>query len=329
MQRNHGIDLVRLIAAFAIILLHSGYGYIPQVYVDNIRLLTRWAVPFFFLASGYLLAPKIDTAFFGIQKSSRKLIFVFIISSIIYTPIQLLKGNSFQIQHLFTGTFFHLWFISALLFGIVFMWGMYQLRLQKLLPYLAVIIIMTLLYTDSYDALFQQSVDYDDFRFLLSIPLLYIGTLIAKRKWHQQISYSTCILFILFGFMLQIIESNFLLYRYHYEAIHHQLLSGTIVASIPIFILSLKWMLKENRLSIWGRKYSLFLYLYHPIAYMGIYTTINLIMPAYFKALQPLYPFIAFFSTLIVAQFLERKVGYFYQLLTGNSKSIDTIHEKY
>lgn len=52
-----GIDLTKLIAAIMIVLLHSGiiytYSYTDDIWFTNVA--TRWAVPFFFMASGYFM----------------------------------------------------------------------------------------------------------------------------------------------------------------------------------------------------------------------------------------------------------------------------------
>lgn len=52
-----GLDLTKLIAAVMIVLLHSGiiytYSYSQDLWLTNV--VTRWAVPFFFMASGYFM----------------------------------------------------------------------------------------------------------------------------------------------------------------------------------------------------------------------------------------------------------------------------------
>lgn len=52
-----GLDLTKFIAAVMIVLLHSGiiytYSYSGDLWLTNV--ITRWAVPFFFMASGYFM----------------------------------------------------------------------------------------------------------------------------------------------------------------------------------------------------------------------------------------------------------------------------------
>lgn len=60
-----GLDLTKLIAAVMIVLLHSGiiytYSYSADIWLTNV--LTRWAVPFFFLASGYFMPDNLRKLF--------------------------------------------------------------------------------------------------------------------------------------------------------------------------------------------------------------------------------------------------------------------------
>lgn len=60
MKRKNGIDLFRLIGAFFIMCIHAEYGKLNQEYVDNLRLFSRWAVPFFFITTGFFLGSKIQ-----------------------------------------------------------------------------------------------------------------------------------------------------------------------------------------------------------------------------------------------------------------------------
>ncbi|NJK98229.1 MAG: acyltransferase family protein [Bacteroidales bacterium] len=51
-ERNQTIDLFRLLAAFCVICIHVNYTSYNSA-IDILRLLTRWAVPYFFIVSGY------------------------------------------------------------------------------------------------------------------------------------------------------------------------------------------------------------------------------------------------------------------------------------
>jgi len=131
MKRKNGIDLFKLIGAFFIMCLHTSYGSLNQEYVDNLRLFSRWAVPFFFMSAGFFLGKKIknnNIDFKRIQKNIIMLFSILIVSSIIYLPVNFIQGNlPINVAIILTGSYFHLWFIGALLTGYFFIWYFYTL----------------------------------------------------------------------------------------------------------------------------------------------------------------------------------------------------------
>ena len=58
-KRNNGVDLFRLVGAFFIILVHTDYYNLNNALSENIRISARWALPYFFICSGYFLYEKI------------------------------------------------------------------------------------------------------------------------------------------------------------------------------------------------------------------------------------------------------------------------------
>lgn len=321
MRRNNGIDLFRLIGAFFIMTLHTDYGNLDHVYVDMLRLLGRWVVPFFFITSGYFLSYKIDNknlSFQKIQNNISTLITILIVSSTIYTIINLIKGDYFyHITPLLGGAYFHLWFIGSLLLGYIFIWYLYYIKKDKLLPIISIIIIILALLSNSYDLFFGINLEFDGFyRFLLSIPFMYFGMFIVKKNVYS-ISKMALISLLIFGILLQILEHNFLKKSFNYLQLDHQFLIGTIFMTIPLFILSATINIKENKLTIWGKEYSLFIYLYHPI----VYTFLNLfnkkIFPNYFNFIQIFNPIIGFTLILLIAIISNRYFNKLYKLLIG------------
>lgn len=130
-QRNHTVDILRLAAAFAVICLHnfSGSGVWAG---EQIVALCRFAVPLFFLFSGYF------SAGFDRKRKLRQILRIFlltILSNLAYFALDLsrVQGGSFMVElHLrellapqiwrdfllFNESPFssHLWFLGALLY---------------------------------------------------------------------------------------------------------------------------------------------------------------------------------------------------------------------
>lgn len=320
MDRKNGIDLFRLIGAFFIMCLHTDYGSLNQEYVDNLRLFSRWAVPFFFIATGFFLGNKIKNQsleFKLIQKNVIALISILIVSSIIYLPIDLIKGNySMEISYILTGSYFHLWFIGALLTGYIFIWYLYSINKRKLLPVVSVFIIIVALLTDSYDQFLNRNISFGTFRFLLSIPFMNIGIYLSKKE--NNIRNNKLLIGLVFlGLIIQFVEVEMFFKLFNYEKFTHQFLIGTIVIAVSLFLTSAKLDLRDNIFSKWGKKYSLFIYLYHPIIYMAMWFVLNRLVPNYYDSIKIFSPLIGFSFTLVFTMVLNRYLPKIYNIMNG------------
>lgn len=321
MSRKNGIDLFRLIAAFFIMCIHTNYGSLNPEYVDTLRLLSRWAVPFYFLATGFFLGDKIVNNYLDfnrIEKNVSMLISILIVASIVYLPIDFIHGNNINsIATILTGSYFHLWFIGGLLISYIFIWYLFFIQKIKVLPYISILILLSALLTDSYDQFFNLSLDFSLSALLLAIPFVHIGIIISKKDTNL-ISNKLLIALVLIGIFIQFIEAEIFLKLFNYEKYTHQLLLGTIITAIPLFILSSKINLKENRFSKWGKNHSLTLYLYHPLVYEIIRVFLTKVVPNYYEVISIFYPFIGFTLTLILAMLLNRLFPKIYRILNGN-----------
>lgn len=319
-NRKNGIDLFRLIGAFFIMCIHTNYGNLNQEYVDSLRLVSRWAVPFYFIATGFFLGNKIDynnLDFKRIEKNVSMLISILIISSIIYLPLDFIHGNNINsIVNILTGSYFHLWFIGGLLVGYIFIWYLYYIKKSKALPYISIFILLLALLTDSYDQFFNLSLDYTLFSVLISIPFMYIGIILSKTDTIL-VSINLLIGLVLLGFAIQFIEAELFLKLFNYNKYTHQFLIGTIITAIPLFVISSKINLKENRFSEWGKKHSLSIYLYHPLIYEFMRVTLNKIAPNNQEAINLFSPIVGFTLTLAIAITLDRLFPKIYDVLNG------------
>src|SRR5574338_1082970 len=87
-QRNLSIDTLRLFAALEVIFLHVTFQQLPRLAAIGIRLQARWAVPFFFIISGYFLARRLaKPERKDAQAPVQRLIWIFILWNIIYFPV--------------------------------------------------------------------------------------------------------------------------------------------------------------------------------------------------------------------------------------------------
>lgn len=135
----NAIDLMKFISAFLVIGIHTGPLLDINVFANFVfvQILARLAVPFFFITSGYFFFLKIDSSKGYKDKGNLtylktyllRIFKIYIIWSILYLPfniVALYQAESINIasmvgylrDFLFTGSFYHLWFLPALLFAI-------------------------------------------------------------------------------------------------------------------------------------------------------------------------------------------------------------------
>lgn len=327
MERKNGIDLFRLIGAFFIIILHTGYGNLNAETIPYIRLCARWAVPFYFMTSGFFIGLKIKDGsleFGKIQSNIVTLISIFLVSSIIYMPINATKSKYlYDIVNLLTGTFFHLWFIGSLIVGYLVIWFTYQIRRSSLLPYVSAVLILLALICDSYDQLLGVDIDFSLFRYLLAIPFMYIGIVLSQRTFSRRRIFIWILLAGL-GLVVQVVEANIFYKLFNYSKFDHQFIIGTVLMVVPLFIFSTLIDVRESLFTLWGKRYSLFIYLYHPLILLAISVIVQKISPKNFDSIQAFSPISGFIVTLLLAILLDRYIPKIYSILNGNLSAKST-----
>ncbi len=335
-DRSGAIDLFKLIAAFSVVTLHIHVLIIPEPWQVLIRLLARWAVPFFFLVSGYF-------AFNGIQNDQNgflakridRLMGIFIVANLIYLLQRFLYFKDLKLDELISfntlvwGTYFHLWFISSMIVGFIIIWFLLYRNLEKLLLPLSVLLLILILLSDSYIGITGLKMNPDVFRFLISIPFLYVGIYIAKIEHRTgegkaiNINISVAVLLILAGIFLQIIEARVLFVKTGYNPYSHQLLIGTILFTFGMFFLSKKLLISEdNILAVYGRKYSLGIYLYHIFFYFTVYQVflrfIDRYTPMIKQAVLYSAPLIIFLLSLFLLWITDKYINPLFRIINGD-----------
>lgn len=156
----NSIDLMKFVACFFVITIHA--DPVPELPVMSLFLrnvISRTFLMFFFISAGYLFFRRVSAA----EKENQPHVFrsyirrifrLWAVWSVVYFPGFLvlkredLKG--FQLRTLLdwlleilnSGTFYHLWFLAALLVGIILVYGLYLMNLSPS----AAVFITTVLY---------------------------------------------------------------------------------------------------------------------------------------------------------------------------------------
>jgi surface polysaccharide O-acyltransferase-like enzyme len=271
--RNLSVDTFRFLAALSVVILHVTYPNVPKELTIGLRLLSRWAIPFFFIISGYFLAAsRTKSERLNVQPAVERLIWVFLLWAFIYAFVVIYQYDlNTSIKRItspyfiYFGNFVHLWFIPSLIFGYLMIAFCYNFNLKGVLIVLSILAVITALLSGSYSVVhLGTALDLTAASVWLSISFLSIGFLLYKNgppPWWVSLAL------ILFGAGLQILEARFLYNRFGSSPYNHEFLIGTIPFGIGMAGLALSDLkfLSYSLFSNWGRDYSLGIYLIHPL----------------------------------------------------------------
>ncbi len=146
------IDIAKYISALLVVCIHTFplYDLSPVANMAWIQCVCRIAVPFFFTVSAFLFFRKIDpkkgrkdevnTA--ELKHYLRRLLYLYLTWTILYLPYTFLlwRSEGYTITFLmrwvfdcfFNGSYYHLWFLPALMLGTLIVYTLYtSVRLKK------------------------------------------------------------------------------------------------------------------------------------------------------------------------------------------------------
>ncbi|TMU84082.1 acyltransferase [Bacillus sp. BHET2] len=241
MKRNYAIDYIKFFAIFAVILIHTQPFEEARVlgvdghYIDfAIDTLARFAVPFFFVSSGYLFGKKISinnnesVYFSGYIYKLMKIFICWFLFYLIYDLLIKTKFQSFniysfdEVMNYFKGNinlevFFYgassgyqLWYLVALIWSVFILFIFINLKKLNILLLVSFILNIIGLFSQSYSGIFNLPVSTRDgvffglFYTTLGCFFAYNKTEIMKKINKQKASRFLAA-FIIFS-VLQIVE---------------------------------------------------------------------------------------------------------------------------
>lgn len=320
MTRHNGIDQFKILATISVISLHVGmYEGFHNIEISTaIRLLGRWAVPFFFIASGFFMAKVENTD--RACKPLRKTIILFAISTLAMIPLNAIEyefSNCMKMlissQLLLSGSHFHLWYLSSAIVGYASILTLEKINNKKISAAIAFATI-TAYCAESY---FPAGIITT--RHLSSIGLIYIGIVLRKKNFGGKAGIALCLI----GITTQWIECHALNRTFGHSLLAPQFLIGTIPFAIGMFEISRNYTsTTHNILSKLGAKHSLFIYIFHPYA---LYATEE-INRLFFESIDnfikdlTIVP-ITFLITLSFSIAMQSIIPQIHQLLNGETPS--------
>ena len=204
--RNNSIDIFRLVCSLMVVAIHTHpfsdvNGFMGFIFTDA---LTRIAVPFFLVVSGYFYFDKLVKTQNIMIKYVKKIAVIYTIWSIPYflinvwvwhdeiSLIEIIKR--LVIDYLFLGTSFQFWYFPALIYSVIIFTFIYKLFKGKMLPILIISIILFALgcLLTSYSVVIKIPLFLDFIKiegsqtiirvFFIALPFFTIGCLINNYR---------------------------------------------------------------------------------------------------------------------------------------------------
>ncbi|MFP7479795.1 acyltransferase [Terribacillus saccharophilus] len=281
MTRNYSIDFFKCLAIFGVVCIHThtfrdtavpfGNGETWAFIIDTIA---RFSVPFFFAASGYLFAMKLqrtDNTYAYFKRYTGKLIsllaawfafyWVYDFIKIITTSNGTMSEQKAELSAYFQDTFqwrtlldgisytqFQLWFMFALIFSIIIIYAAYRLRLMKLTLLVGLGLNLVGLLGQSYGALFHVTME-ETTRNGIYFGLFYTALGACFGLYEKQIVQAvqaiharTIGILVAVGFALQLIERSILYYGLNLPQGEY------LISTIPLTIFLLLFTLKARNI---------------------------------------------------------------------------------
>ena len=329
-NRYFYIDILKSLCALMIICIHTPFkneiGY-------NIVAISRCAVPIFLIISGYFNANKHNSKDY--KKQIKKILVLILISNILYffygLAKSILKNNlaaylfqCFNIKSILEFLILnespfasHLWYLSAFLYVLIIALFVDKFKLRKKVYRIIPILLITDLIFGKYSLLlFKFELPYILVRNFLfvGVPYYFIGCYIRenKEKIIYKFGYSKNIILIILFSLTTILERGVLV-NIGCNATRDHYISSTLLA-ISLFICFLKKDLKKD-ITVYknslikgllqflqniGEKYSLLIYIIHPIIMSVISHIVHI------KIIIPIIVFlISYLVSIIIKKFLN------------------------
>lgn len=327
--RNLTIDTLRLLASLEVIALHVNYDNLPALAAVAIRLQARWAVPFFFIISGYFLARRLSNpGRSNVHSSVYRFIWLFVLWSLIYVPQVISEHGVKEVFRrllfpsvVYIGEYFHLWFPSSLIFGFILLLFIFHYRLDRWLPLICLAIMVHILLAGSYNQVFALKFPFDFViaRHWVSIPALALGVWLFRRG---PLSPGLAFGLAALGLVLQVLEAWYLQARFGISPYDHEILIGTLPFALGIASLAVSSLpfSEVPLLSGWGRDYSLGIYLVHILIIFLAGKMIEAALPLlnHLALWDVLFPFVVLLICIGVLAALHRWLPPVFSFLMGD-----------
>lgn len=308
MKKNYcGIDIMKFLASILVIYMHTS----PLIEVNNnldyiIFSISRSAVPFFLVTSGYLFFKKVTKEEANTQiltKYLKRLFTLYLSWSILMLPLSIWNLRRLGIakgilnylrDFAFVGSYAQLWYFPALMLGIFLVFYFYKRTSIKNIVVLSTIIFFIGLLGNSYNIFIHNNIAIQTFwdkyysvftttRNGLFYAFLFVSLGLLLSKYKLKISNAKNIVLLVISFILLIIESFIL--RNNGAPRNFDMCIMLIPVSILLVNLLINVTISEKPIYIFFRNSSVLIFGIHFILIQIFSKVLNLIGVVYMKSL--------------------------------------------
>lgn len=258
MQRNYAIDFIKFFAILAVVIIHTFPGNEQMGYfvLDN---LSRFAVPFFFVASGFLFSLKVSDnpqSFAYFKKYVTKILKIYVSWLIFYAGYDVIrilltdgnvkaellkyKENLTVLNLLYYGqgtSGYQLWFVISLVWSIVILYLFFRLKKVGLLLVIAFCFNLLGLFGQSYSVFDELPVSTTRAALYISLFYTVMGFWLASaHTWRKYNASTYFYLFCIFT-ILQVLEGVWL--QKGLDSQHGEYFFSTIFLTLFLFLFAL------------------------------------------------------------------------------------------
>ncbi|MDR7079133.1 serine/alanine racemase [Neobacillus niacini] len=214
---NNAVDVMKFICAILVVIIHAPplYSYNETANFILVEIIARIAVPYFFVCAGYFFFKKINmqnekiekniTNFNSVKKYIIHLLTIYAFWTVFFllwwVPLWYKGGyltfanmKGYVISIFISGSYFHLWYIVALIYGMVFTFLLLRFVQMKVVIATAVIFYLIGTFAYSYSWIFNDNILVENFikiydslgsvsvGFFRTFPYLLMGIVFAKYR---------------------------------------------------------------------------------------------------------------------------------------------------
>lgn len=328
-EKYETIDLIKYICSILVIVIHTSPGlpYSRPLNFALINIIGRVAVPFFFVANGYFMSKNLQKkggAYF--KEYIKSLIKVYLLWSLVYLPFGViwiqenieiplyLYPIALCISLFYIGTYYHLWYIPALIFALI------VIRfLEKRVAYRYILLITFILFSigsiETYYGWIQNTsfLPIADYYFMifqttrngLFFGLFFVALGFYLSKEHKRVAVSKYKMGSIF-FFLGIVVEAILLYNTNNKDMNFLFMTIPFTFCLFEYALQAKTPWKLDYIKL--KAYSSYYYFSHAIFLVLIPLFLKLIGKSTYYQMHGLFRFLSVLvCTHIFSAYLYRK----------------------